>query len=285
MESNKDKHISIILTVHNRKDKTIKCLWNVLSQKLPDNYVVSIYVTDDGSTDGTSQTIKRVFPNVHIIKGDGNLFWNRGMKKAWEKAAITNPDYYLWLNDDTILMKDALNRLLLSSIKTNNESIIVGSTMSNDNNGTHTYGGLDACIKHKRISPNASYLMPCATFNGNIVLVPQKVFEKLGFNDTYYRHSFGDIDYGLKATQKGLVNYIAPGYYGICNRNNPIPIFRRKCYPLIKRYKLLYSPLGSNPIEAYHLNIKYYPFYLCVWIFIKLHINVLFAVNHMKYEH
>lgn len=279
---NNKKCIAIILAVHNRKKLTLECLWNIKKQKLSDDHVVDIYVTDDGCTDGTSEEIKKIFPDVHIIKGDGTLFWNRGMKMAWEIASLTNPDYYLWLNDDTKLLDDALNRLLFFANQRSNESIIVGSTMSNDSK--LSYGGLDAHIKHKRIFPSESHLTPCATFNGNIVLISRKVFEKLGFNDAYYRHSFGDIDYGLNATKKGFVNYIAPGYYGTCNRNNPIPIFRRKCYSLIKRYKLLYSPLGSNPFEAYHLNTKYYPFYMCIWIFIKLHLNVLFTVNHNNYQ-
>ena len=47
-----------------------------------------------------TEAVGKMFPQVHIIKGDGNLFWNRGMYMAWQ-AAIKEKDYdfYLWLND------------------------------------------------------------------------------------------------------------------------------------------------------------------------------------------
>ncbi|MDY6130235.1 MAG: glycosyltransferase family 2 protein, partial [Prevotella sp.] len=156
--------------------------------------------------------------------------------------------------------------------------------ISNINNGVFTYGGMDDKIKHRLIMPDVTELKPCATFNGNIVLIPIKVFEKIGYNDNFFHHSFGDIEYGLRATKRGLINYIAPGYYGYCQRNNPIPPFRRKSNNIIKRYKLLYSPLGANPFEAFYLNIKYYPWYKCFWLFIKLHLNVLFTVDHKQFE-
>lgn len=275
--------IAVILTVHNRKEKTIECLKNIYEQKL-ESCTIEIYLTDDGCTDGTAESVVQRYPKVKIIHGDGNLFWNRGMHVAWENASKTNPDYYLWLNDDTKLFNNSLDRLLSYAKQKDNESIIVGSTQLNDINDTMTYGGLDGKIKHRRILPDNQKLKECNTFNGNIVLIPKKVFLKLGFNDYYYRHSFGDIDYGMKATKYGLANYIAPGYYGTCKRNNPIPLFRRKCYSLIKRYKLLYSPLGANPFESLHLNVKYYSIYKSIWLFIKLHLNVLFPVDHTKFE-
>lgn len=279
------KSVAILLTVHNRKNKTIDCLKNVYSQTFgKDEYSINVYLTDDGCTDGTTDVVKNFFPEVNIIKGDGSLYWNRGMYTAWQAASKTNPDYYMWLNDDTKLFEDSLGRLLRLAEQTNNESIIVGSTLANKEKEIFTYGGMDGRMKHRRIPPDNNKLKACATFNGNIVLIPKNVFKRLGFNDSYYRHSFGDIDYGLNATKSGLTNYIAPGYYGTCDRNNPIPLFRRKCYGLIKRYKLLYSPLGSNPFEAYHLNVKYYPTYKCVWLFIKLHLNVLFPVDHTKFN-
>ena len=277
------KTIAILLTVHNRKQKTLQCLRLVYEQKLS-TYSIFVYLTDDGCTDGTVEELRLRYPKVNIINGDGTLFWNRGMYTAWQAASKSNPDYYLWLNDDTKLFEDSLEWLLYFAEQTNGESILVGSTLSNGLNKVFTYGGMDGAIKHKRIQPDDNVMKKCITFNGNIVLIPRNVFSKLGFNDFYYRHSFGDIDYGMKATKYGLVNYIAPGYYGICERNNPIPLFRRRCYSLIKRYKFLYSPLGSNPFEAFHLNVKYYPLYKCIWLFLKLHINVLFTVDHTKFD-
>ena len=279
------KNIAILLTVHNRKDKSLSCLKNIYSQDNIEGLSINIFMTDDGCTDGTTESVSKKYPDVKIIRGNGNLFWSRGMYQAWLKAQQTNDyDYVLWLNDDTILMQDAISRLVRFSDIAENKSIIVGSTLESENNPIFSYGGKTSGIKQSPLYPDDNNLKECVTFNGNIVLIPKYVYVKCGIINKYFHHYFGDIEYGFRATKHGIKNYIAPGYYGYCVRNNPIPLFRRKCFSLIKRYKLLYSPLGYNPIEAFYMNRKYFSFLSSLWFSIKLHLNVLFPVDHTKFE-
>lgn len=70
--------IAVLLTVHNRKEKTLNCLRRLYSQEKIDQYVVDVFLTDDGCTDGTSMAVKEEFPNVNIINGDGTLFGIEG---------------------------------------------------------------------------------------------------------------------------------------------------------------------------------------------------------------
>ena len=110
------KSIAVLLTVHNRKEKTLECLSYLYQQKIPEGYYFDVYLTNDGCTDGTPDAVKQHYPFVNIINGDGNLYWNRGMYKAWETASSTqNYDYYFWLNDDTTLKENALSILVSSS--------------------------------------------------------------------------------------------------------------------------------------------------------------------------
>lgn len=272
--------IAVLLTVYNRKEKTLNCLNHLYNNSFKGN--IDCYMTNDGCTDGTIETVRKYFPNVYIVEGNGELFWNRGMRKAWIEASKKDYDFYLWLNDDTELVENAIEMLIEHSLSKYNKSIIVGSTYHSHNDHTISYGGRKGNRKHTIISPHETKLIKCDTFNGNIVLIPRKVFKLIGYNDSFYRHSFGDIDYGMTATSMGLTNYIAPGFYGYCPRNNPIPIFRRKEKKLISRYKALYSPLGFNPIEDFHLNRKFYSLLFCILWFVKLHINPLFATNNEK---
>ena len=106
--------IAVLLTCHNRKKKTLQCL-NALNiqEGLEVDYNIEVFLVDDGSFDGTAEAIVACFPNVHIIQGNGNLYWNQGMRLAWDTAAKTKDyDFYLWLNDDTILDKDAIINLI-----------------------------------------------------------------------------------------------------------------------------------------------------------------------------
>ena len=279
------KKIAILLTVHNRKEKTLSCLNNIFSQIKMDDTSLKVFLTDDGCTDGTVEDVIKRFPDVIIINGDGNLFWNRGMFEAWKVAEKTDEfDYILWLNDDTRLMNDSLYRLIACSHSVDNKSVIVGSTLESEDNPTFSYGGKTSGIKQRPLFPDDNKIKDCVTFNGNIVLIPNFVFKRCGIIDGHFHHSFGDVEYGFRTTKFGIKNYVAPGYYGYCKHNNPIPIFRRKCNSIVKRYKLLYSPLGYNPFEAFYMNRKYFSLLSSLWFSIKLHINVLFPIDHTKYE-
>ncbi len=65
-------------------------------------------MVDDASTDGTAAAIRSHYPGVEVIDGSGALFWNRGMYVGFGVALQRPADYYLWLNDDTELVPDAL---------------------------------------------------------------------------------------------------------------------------------------------------------------------------------
>ena len=79
------KHIAVLLTVHNRKEKTLRCLHDLFVQESVEGYTIDVWLTDDGCTDGTPEVIVQRWADVHIVKGDGNLYWNRGMYTAWQK--------------------------------------------------------------------------------------------------------------------------------------------------------------------------------------------------------
>ena len=92
--------VAVLLTCHNRKAKTIECLKSLFKaiQFSKADSSFSVYLVDDGSTDGTAEAVLSNFPEVNVINGSGNLFWAGGMRLAWNTALQSNPDYYLLLN-------------------------------------------------------------------------------------------------------------------------------------------------------------------------------------------
>ena len=47
------KRIAVLITCFNRIDKTINCLDSLYNSKSIDDYLIDVYLVDDGSTDGT----------------------------------------------------------------------------------------------------------------------------------------------------------------------------------------------------------------------------------------
>ena len=54
-----DYKIATLLTCHNRKEKTLKCLNSITAQHIPKQVgKIDVFLVDDGSTDGTSEAVK-----------------------------------------------------------------------------------------------------------------------------------------------------------------------------------------------------------------------------------
>ena len=67
------KSIAVLLTVFNRKDKTLQSLERLYKLLPLDNIQVDVYLTDDGCTDGTPKAVTEYFPQVNIIHAKGVL--------------------------------------------------------------------------------------------------------------------------------------------------------------------------------------------------------------------
>ena len=144
------RYIAVILTVHNRLDKTVACLNAVFNQREKYSFFnVDVFLTDDGSTDDTSKILRNRFSAkpLHILSGNGNLYWNGGMINSW-KAAIEHGGYdgYLWLNNDTIVLPNLWNELEQADEYSRKQfgkgGIYVGST-KDPLTGEFTYGGFE----------------------------------------------------------------------------------------------------------------------------------------------
>ncbi|MCX4334958.1 MAG: glycosyltransferase family 2 protein [Bacteroidales bacterium] len=269
--------VAILLAVHNRRDKTLACLESCFSQmealKADGRFAFSIYLTDDASTDGTSEYVSESFPEVNIIKGDGSLFWNRGMIAAWKEAAENDFDFYLWLNDDIVLCRGAFSTLLENSSYLKHRAVIVGTTV--DSEGNISYGGRTR--SGKLIPPDKDIPVACDIFNGNIVLVPKYVFEKLGTMDARYSHSFGDYDYGIRALKAGITSVVSPGILAECDRNPSLPKWRDASFSVKERYRSLMSPKGRPFREQFLYDARSSNVFNAVAHFVSLNMKVVFA--------
>jgi GT2 family glycosyltransferase len=266
--------IAVLLTCHNRKDKTLQCLQALFVQQgLEVDYHIEVFLVDDGSTDGTAEAIKIQFPAVNIIIGDGSLYWNRGMHLAWQTAVDTKDyDYYIWLNDDTFLFNNALQGLLNSAHLLGNKSVICGSTLSLETN-TISYGGFSK--DSKMLIPNGK-LQEVYSINGNCVLIPKYVFKTIGFLDERFPHAIGDFEYGLRVRKHNLKSYIAEDYIGSCEGSEKLPLWCSPSVSLNKRVKNLYSPLGnSHPYYFFIFEKKYYGLITAIKHFLSIHLRVL----------
>lgn len=273
--------IAVLITSHNRKKLTIKCLSHLFAQKdLGSNYEFNVFLVDDGSTDGTGKAVTEQFPMVNVITGTGDLYWNRGMHLAWKEAVASDNEYdfYLWLNDDVVLYDKAISHMLACVNSVDSQGIICGVFESEKNSNEISYGGGN--LKGKVYYPNAlktKELQECSIINGNCVLIPKSVYEVTGLIDPIFPHSLGDHDYALRASKKGIKSYTTKEFIGHCSKNPSLP---KWCLPevsLTNRLKSLYSPLGNSHPYYYTIYInRHFGLLKAIKNLISIHVRVIF---------
>lgn len=264
--------LAVMLCSHNRQEKTLACLKALGQTVLPANVQLLTYLLDDGSTDGTSHSVRTQFPDVRVIAGTGSLFWNRGMHKVWTEAASIDADFYVWLNDDTELRPSALSELLLDYETVGQLSIICGTSVSPGDQAELTYGGYKR--EGQILKPNGRAQL-CYWFNGNCVLIPRRVFQLVGNLDPFYRHSLGDFDYGIRARYAGVALYVGGCITGVCEAHANEPNWRNGVVPLRQRFLALYGPLGCNPIEFFRFELRRGGAMMALVHFFSIHLRTL----------
>lgn len=259
--------VAVLLTCHNRRALTIACLRS-LTRCLPD---ADVFLTDDGSVDGTAEAVKAEFPLATIVRGDGSLYWCRGMRLAWQQALNGRYDHYLWLNDDTVLYDGFFDELSGCASLCGGECIVCG--LVEDQGRTSTiYGGYDA--RNRKIQADGT-MQDVVRMNGNLVLVPRVVVERIGILDSYFIHDLGDVDYGLTARRNGIrvVSTRKNIAQGVTNAQCRV---RQWGVDVVKRFQRLNSPLGSPLSQNFYFRRKHYGWlHACAFILRLVFINVI----------
>lgn len=216
-ESN-NLNISVLMACHNRKNKTLSCLDSLYKAK-PKNWTLNVYLVDDGCTDGTRELVSEFDPKIKIINGNGKWYWAQSMYQA-EIAIDKENDAILWINDDTVIFEDSLDKVA-SLFYTHSNAILVGQFRSKFNDEI-TYGGYFRKGKNplsfKRAYSNKD-LIPIDSFNGNFVLFSRDVSVKIGNIDGNFAHAYADLDFGLRAQKIGIPVFLIPDLIGVCDRN------------------------------------------------------------------
>ena len=269
-----------VLTCFNRKTMTLACLGALDAAARNAQVELETIVVDDASTDGTAAAIRTQYPWVEVIDAAGALFWNRGMYVGFGVAMQRAADYYLWLNDDTELVPDALRCLIQQSEQLRKQEgvpvIVVGATAERSS-GRVNYGGRARRSRWRRFNFELVWdekrPVPCEAIEGNCVLIPREVAQHVGNLDPTFEHAMGDTDYGLRARRAGFRPFVAAGIVGYCSDNSTLGTYQDDSLPLRRRWQLLLSRKGL-PIRSWlHFTRRHggllWPLYFS-WPYVRL---------------
>ncbi len=203
---------AIAIPVRNRKDFTTAILQQLTDQidrqvcaQFCPSADVQIVVVDDDSSDGTPELITQQFPQVHLLRGDGNLWWTGAIAQAMRYAADRlKTDYIVWLNDD-ITLSDSFIRQLIEHAQTPSAKVLIGGIVCAQHHPNWiVFGGV---IASQLVNDTAQFTQPTLdvdTLNGNIAILPTRIIADIGLPDTQrFRHYGGDFEYICRAKENG----------------------------------------------------------------------------------
>ena len=259
--------IAVLLTCFNRREKTLNSLkylfesYKNVSQKV----TLKVYLTDDGSTDGTSEAILSEYPDIKVLYGNGDLYWAGGMRNSWKEAIRDSYDAYLLLNDDTFVYSNMFTQLLdahdYSLKKLKMGGIYLGST-KDEETGALSYGGAKLTnkflFKYQFVEPNGNF-QNCDLGNANIMMVSNDVVSKIGTLSEGYVHGVADYDYTLKAVAKNIPVLICKEYCGTCTDDHSDIYLSFPTKTFKERLKLLKSPLALDFGSNLNLMKRHFP--------------------------
>ncbi len=239
--------VACFFCFHNRKSVTTSFAKRLLAQaNLYPELELKWLALDDGSSDGTSDSLKELIPEISLYSADGSWFWAKSMAFLYQKALELRTDYLLLLNDDVMLEDGALPSVFKDLASVTNESVIIGKTYDLVTK-EWTYGGI--CNKHPFFplwfhnGNPGDKLTRVQTLHANFVLVPFSVAKRVPFFGGY-SHAFGDIDFGLRLTKAGVSLYQSSQYVGSCSRNSDKGTWMDDTLPFRKRLSLVNTRKG-----------------------------------------
>jgi GT2 family glycosyltransferase len=206
-----------VLTLNwNGKSWLGDCLSSVLAMDYPNFKVV---VIDNGSTDESVEFVKELFPSVHLVLNGKNLGYARGFNRGLEYAYAQGTDYFLIMNNDTIIDKHALSALVETALTQEKAGFVTGKVYFYDQpdtfqtvgkkehpilwNGPHIGAGEKDKEQYEKVEERIF-------LDDVFTLVSKQLYEEVGGYDSQFFLEAEEYDWQARAKKMGWRFYYTP---------------------------------------------------------------------------
>jgi len=207
--------VSVVIPTHNRKKKLEHLIRSILESDYPKDKL-EIIVVDDASTDGTYKHIKKLFPQVKVIRNDEEKLVaesrNIGIKASRGK-------YVFLIDDDNVVDRNTIKELV-EFMEKHPEVGVAGPIMYFLNDPTRiwcagvkrSYWSTITKIIGSNARDNGQYREPYESEDfPNAFIVRREVFEKVGlFNSRIFPIHYEEADFCQRARKAGYKVMVVP---------------------------------------------------------------------------
>jgi GT2 family glycosyltransferase len=218
--------VSIIIPTYNACRLLADCLGSIAQNPPSEPY--EVIVVDDASADGTSDMVRIRFPEVRLLRNDVNRHYAFSNNRALEGA---RGEYLLLLNNDTIVLPQALDRMV-AFLRDNPDAGAVGCRLLNEdgsiqwsvkslpNPGSALFGArslITRLFSNNRFSRrhllhlDRDLTAPFAAgyVSSAAMMIPRHIVDKVGMLDRRLSYHV-DADYCKRIADVGYKSYYLP---------------------------------------------------------------------------
>ena len=207
--------IAIITINYNHSKETLECVESILQSTYTD---FRLFLVDNGSEiDDYNKLCSSIYDErVQIVRQQPNIGYVGGVNLGLKEASKQNLDYYLIMNNDTILDKKAIIELLNTARKYRDQAIVSGKVYNIDEPDSLQYIGQWCRNKNKldyQPYVKGGKEKDIGQFDEEIELgmaddvfwlVPKQIFKKIGYYSTDFFLYGEQNDYALRALKEGF---------------------------------------------------------------------------------
>ena len=208
--------VYILVLTYNGRRWLGDCITSILGLDYP-NFKVA--VIDNGSTDGSSTFVRTQFPQAYIIENGRNLGYARGFNTGLVYAYDQGADFFLVMNDDTIIDPHALSALVETAISQDRAGFVSGKVYYYDRpNVLQTVGKHLDPIRWSggsigwQETDTGQYdeVAERAFMDDVYMLVRREMYEGVGGYDPQFFLMAPQFDWQVRAKKKGWRLYYTP---------------------------------------------------------------------------
>ena len=234
---------AVVIPVHGGLRLTVQCLDSL---RACDPLPVTVVVVDDGSPDETAAHLAANYPDVHVVSGDGNLWWSGAINAGCDHALKAGARTLILLNNDNVTLSRNLLTELVRLVEKRG-GCVGGTLLMEAPNGRLTIFAAGGRIDWKRggtelLETGAPFresgsISECDWLPGMALAFSAETFQALGGMDArLFPQSRGDADFTLRARAKAypcrvssacwIVNDRSQVPFGFARRLTVVDLFR-----------------------------------------------------------
>lgn len=169
-----------------------------------------LLLVDDGSTNGVPSQLKKEFPDLTIVEGDGTLWWGGGIRLGMERALRDGADVIMWLNHDCVPDAGAVEKLVERAWEPGTGGVSAWCYCREGrefgvNPGFKDFEEIDGDLLR------GSELLEVDGTNGNCVALNAAAVRKVGLPRAGRHPHYGDGPYLWRLHRAGFRNFVLTG--------------------------------------------------------------------------